>query len=109
MLDQTLVTIFVLACVGLVVGALGFFAKTWMATLNDTIKELSMNVHEMTAAIGVLKQEQLLHRYQLKQQNYEIQRLQAQECTVPGCPSKTPSGPNAVPVHLHVREEDFNG
>lgn len=109
MLDQSLITMFVLVCIGLAVGMLAFFAKAWMSTLNDTIKELSANVHEMTSAISVLKQEQVLHRYQLKQQGREIQRLQEMECTMPGCPSKQPSGPNNVPLHVHIREEDFNG
>jgi hypothetical protein len=89
MLDNTIVTTFVLACVALVVLTLGFFAKTWMSTLNSTIKELNDNVHEMSGIIASLKEEQALQRLRLRHQAEELNRVKLlRGCTQENCPYK---------------------
>jgi len=100
MLDHTLITAFVIGCILLVVGALAFFAKTWMSTLNDSIHELNESVRDMTGVIAGLKEEQALQKLRLKHQGEELRRVQLLKgCTKEDCPYK------AV---LQLREGDLS-
>jgi len=89
MLDHTILTVFVLGCIALVVGALAFFAKSWMKTLNDTIHELSLSVQDLTSIVAGLKQEQALQNLKLKHQAEELKRIQLlRGCSKDDCPFK---------------------
>lgn len=100
MLDHQLLTMFVIACVAIVVGALGFFAKSWMKTLNDTIKELSQSVHDLTEVVSALKQEQALQNLRLNHQAEELKRIRLLKgCNKDDCPFK---------AMFNVRVEDLS-
>lgn len=99
MIEQSLLTAFVLTCLGLLVLVCGYFVKSWIENLGRTIKELSGNVHDLTEVVGELKQEQAVQRVRIRQQATQIRQLQeARGCTKPDCPFKD--------VHLHTRFTD---
>lgn len=101
MLDNQIITIFILACIALVVMALGFFAKNWMATLNATIKELAGNVRELSNVVHELQQEQAVQRIRIRTQMREIRKLQANVCT---CSGTSPGTERFIP---RTRISDF--
>ena len=104
MLDHQLVTGFVVSCILLMVGALGFSVKHWVTGLTKTLDNLSTNIHELTEIIQELKQEQAIQRIRIKQQTLEIRGLQANQCPRTDCPHKTSPG---VVAHLHARMQDI--
>jgi len=87
-LDSQLVTMFILSTLAMGVGALAFFAKNWMKNLNETIRDLSANIHELTSTLNELKTEQEVQKVKLYQQHKDIQVLQSTACMRPECANK---------------------
>lgn len=88
MLDHTLITAFIVACLGLLVLICGFFVKTWIENLGGTITKLSDTVEELTSVVHEVKQEQALMRLRNKQLTMEMRDLQASACVREDCPAK---------------------
>jgi hypothetical protein len=101
MLDNTIVTSFIVSCIAALVLVLAFFIKAWFNTLNKTLHDLSTNIHEMTQVIGTLREEQKLDKLRIKQLTLEVRSMQATNCTRSDCPNK-PTSPG-----LHTRVEDL--
>ena len=95
-LDNQIITIFILSCVSLVVLALGFAIRSWIVGLSTTLKELNKSIHELTTAVGDLRQEQAVQRLIIRQQAKELAQLKSTACTIPDCPNK----------HVHFRSDD---
>jgi hypothetical protein len=85
-------TLFVLGSLGLTVSALAYLAKSWVSNFNTTIKELSVNVRDLSQVINELKQEQAVQRVKLRHNYNELRDLQERACVRKDCAYKETSG-----------------
>ena len=87
-MPNELITAFIIACLGGLVGICGYFVKTWIENLGGTITRLGNTVEELTSVVHEVKHEQALMRLRNKQLTAEIRDLQQATCIREDCPSK---------------------
>lgn len=105
-MSSELIVTFICACVALLVLICGFFVKTWITSLMETINKLSQSVEHLTTATSDLKASQALERLRTRQLLMEVRNLQAESCTMEDCPSKQTS-PGVKHFVPRTRLDDF--
>jgi outer membrane murein-binding lipoprotein Lpp len=86
MLDQALVTAFIIFCVVGAVLVAVFFARVWMSSLLTSISQLNATIAQLTAVVAKLEAHKEVSTERMAQHRRELDQLNAQpRCTNPDC------------------------